>query len=252
MQVHFPSLPPFPVFVEIPSIYDLVNELQDFSIARLHYEVARAQHWTKLSFARIMSKSLDRIGRPLAKGLEASLNPPGACLPFPVYDGIGSTDSLTGLAPQDPAVIEDSHLDAILDRFSTQAWFFEGQRPQSFVSVQASNQRRINSADYRGPVWPRFHEFWCLVLLQLLDKTGVADGPLEKTKGALNGLGRCFACGVCSARGEESVLFNSSEFLAHVQKHRFAPEDAPNRSLVNFLAPAKVDGNKNGVGAARA
>jgi hypothetical protein len=163
-------------------------------------EIAAASRWIKLSHGRLIVNGLARISKTTLPIRRSSLFSENTLLPPAHYDGVYSPSRTSGLLLSDPATISGEELDNFLDRFSHQAWYFNNQPPQSFLSVQSSKLNRINSLDYKGPLFPQFHTFWHQVLMQILESTGVKDGASESTTNALRNLGPCFSCGACSSK----------------------------------------------------
>ncbi|GAA5905243.1 uncharacterized protein JCM6883_006330 [Sporobolomyces salmoneus] len=238
------TYPPFSIYTELPSVRSYWETAQSHDrISATEANIKKAQRWIKLSFARILSQSLDQIGRPLPPDLKSSLHPRNYLLPPAFFGGVDDASNPTGLYMDDPAKISEEELAQLLDRFSNQAWFFESQRPQSFGSVQKNNHERISSIKYKGPLFPLFSTFWHQVLLQILEKSGVGDGPYKATRQVLQDLGECCSCKECSAGGDEEKKMKLSDFTAHLKDHDFPSDTIPDKSLVVFHAQA-VESNE--------
>jgi hypothetical protein len=210
---------PFPIFIDLPSIRKFWRPVgasrsainrnwPEETVSVVQTEMQKASHWVELSYARNLAQALRRLQKPLAPSVYSSLNPENALLPPSTYTGIDDPLSTSGLLFDDPATISQQQLNDLLDKFSHQAWHFDSEIPQSFISVQINNFDRLNAFEYRGPLFPYFNTFWHQILLQILDKTGVQDGPSKATTTILKGLKTTFACGVCSVTEKKTAKKN--------------------------------------------
>jgi len=205
------DLPPFPFFIELPSIRQLLKSVEGFNkdfkrqwdqdeLVVKRSEIEAALRWIKLSHGRLIVNGLARISKTTLPIRRSSLFSENTLLPPAHYEGVYASSSTSGLLLNDPATISDQQIDELLNRFSHQAWYFNNQPPQSFLSVRSSKLNRINSLDYKGPLFPQFHTFWHQILIQILEKTGVKDGDFDSTMKTLRNLGPCFSCGACSSK----------------------------------------------------
>ncbi|GAA5979234.1 hypothetical protein JCM5350_006936 [Sporobolomyces pararoseus] len=224
-----PLYVPFSIFTEIPSVRKLwepenasnaaiEDEWDSQQLQVLDQHIRYAQRWFRLSVARILSRSLAQIGKPLSPQLYSSLHPDNCLLPPPSFKGIDDSSNSTGLYLHDPATISGFEVEGLLDRFSNQAWFFKSQQPRSLTSTLRDKLDRISKIDYRGPLFPKFHKFWHQILSQVLGKSGIEDD------------------------GEETELMTVTELLSHFKRHDFPSEGAPQDSLVVFHA-VEAQGN---------
>ena len=221
-----PFYPPFSIFTELPSIrklwepvdarnYAIEDKWDSQQLQDLETGLLSAQRWIRLSLARILSRSLAQLGKPLSPQLYSSLHPEDCLLPPPSFSGIGDSSSSTGLYLDDPATTSATKLGDLLDRFSNQAWsLYDYEQPRPLASTLRDNLDHINIFEYEGPLFPKFNKFWHQVLSQVLEKSGVEDGPQGDVKQRLEELGSCFSCRACEIDREETELMPAFELVS--------------------------------------
>ncbi|GAA5947031.1 hypothetical protein JCM3765_002123 [Sporobolomyces pararoseus] len=252
-----PLYPPFSIFTELPSIRHFwktlnapcatIEEGWDAKQLRIFpRNLVAAKCWIRLSLARLLSQSLAQLWKPLSPDLYSSLHPEDYLLPPPFFDGIHDSLNSTGVFLDDPASISATELEELLDRFSNQAWFFDSQQPRTLAVTLRDNLDRISKIDYRGPLFPSFHKFWHQILSQVLEKSGIEDGPQGEVTQKLEDLGTCFSCGACGVDGEETGLMTAIELLKHFKDHGFPAEGTPQDSLVVYH-PLEAQENDEGL-----
>ncbi|GAA5947015.1 hypothetical protein JCM3765_002117 [Sporobolomyces pararoseus] len=243
-----PFYPVFSVFTELPSVRDFWEPKYALDAAieeewtahqdRINREVPAAQRWIRLSLARLLSHSLAQIGKPLSSQVHTSLHPQHCLLPRRYFDGIRYSHNSTGLLLRDNATVSATDLEELLDRFSNQAWFLNErhQQTQSLTSALRDNLGRHTKLKsyYNCELFPKFNNFWHQILSQVLEKSGIEDGPQGEVTKKLEALGTCFSCGACGVDGEETELMTAIELLKHFKDHGFPAEGTPQDSLVVY------------------
>lgn len=168
-----------------------------------------------MRYARELSRVFYKLDKPLA--CQDRLNAIHSLLPPSHYAGFQDPLNITGLQSDSstPVTYRDrADIDSTLNRYSSQAWSFNGQKPLSYSDVQYTILEEVNEPDYyAGPLFPSFNTHWHLVLLQILDKVGIDDGPFESTSEALDQLGPSFLCGICSDEGEDDDSMLHRDFV---------------------------------------
>ena len=209
----------FPIFLDLPIVrqfwetdnsqHDLENRWT-LDIRNVQNGFAFAKLWVQSAYSRTLCQAFYQLGKPLS--FHDRLITPLSLLPPLRFSGVQDPLNVTGLHLDTRTILtlqDKLDINSTLERYSTQAWSFEGQKPMPYSDVRSEILAEVNDPNYEGPLFPSFDTYWHLTLLQILEKAGIDDGPFESTSKLLDQLGSNFLCGICSSGGVVDDIYMS-------------------------------------------
>jgi len=209
----------FPIFLDLPIVrqfWETDNSQHDLDkrwtskIRNVQHGFGFAKLWVQSVYSRTLCQAFYQLGKPLS--FHDRLITPLSLLPPLRFSGVQDPLNVTGLHLDTRTILtlqDKLDINSTLERYSTQAWSFEGQKPMPYSDVRSEILAEVNDPNYEGPLFPSFDTYWHLTLLQILKKAGIDDGPFESTSKLLDQLGSNFLCGICSSGGVVDDIYMS-------------------------------------------